>query len=306
MGCWFTTASMTPNCIEAVPNFSEGRNPKVIRALIQACGSVPGAVPLDHTSDPDHNRTVLTVAGEPSAVAKAVFEAVATAVDLIRLPEHDGVHPRIGVADVIPFIPVRGVTLNQCATLARDFAQRLWQRLQVPVFLYEAAAYDPARARLETIRSRSFSGHPDFGTGRHRTAGASVVGARPFLVAWNINLLSPDLAAARAIARYIRESSGGLPAVKALGLELRSRKQVQVSINLTDFERTPLHVIFEQVQTEAAARGIAIAGSELVGLIPRRALELSDGHDLHWLVGSHIADFVLETRLARLLPDFER
>jgi glutamate formiminotransferase/glutamate formiminotransferase/formiminotetrahydrofolate cyclodeaminase len=176
--------------------------------------------------------------------------------------------------------------------------QRIWDELAVPVFFYDAAARDPARARLETLRSPSFAGAPDIGRGRHATAGAVIVGARRFLIAWNVNLDSQDLEAARAIARSIRQSSGGLPFVKALGLALQSRNQVQVSINLTDFEATPLHAVFHRIQQEAGARGIRIAGSELIGLIPRRALDLSAGHDLHWLAGQRIQDYVLESRLS--------
>ncbi len=288
---------MSPTCIECVPNFSEGRDRGIIDALAVAAGSVPGAYLLDSSSDIDHNRTVLTIAGQPDAVIEAAFRATARAVERIRLPAHQGVHPRIGAADVLPFVPVDGISLARCAELATRMGKRIWEELQVPVFLYEAAARDPGRRRLEVLRSPSFTGLPDFGEARHPTAGACVVGARPFLIAWNINLQSTDLAAARAIARAIRESSGGLPCVKALGLELKSRGQVQVSINLTDFEKTPLSTVFLRVQEEADRRSIAIAGSELIGLIPRRALDLAQGCDLQWLVGSRIQEHVLELRL---------
>jgi len=210
---------------------------------------------------------------------------------------HEGVHPRIGAADVVPFVPIADITLAECAVIATRVAERIWHELGVPVFLYEAAARDESRRRLEVLRSPSFRGEPDFGQGRHPTAGAAIVGARRFLVAWNVNLDSTDLAAAREIARAVRASSGGLPCVKSLGLELRSRGQVQVSVNLTDFETTPLHVVFERIRAEAQKRGIRIAGSELIGLIPQRALDLSRGHDLQWLVGDHIEDYVLENIL---------
>ncbi len=283
--------------IEAVPNFSEGRNAETIQALRAAASGVAGSTLLDSTSDVDHNRTVLTIAGTPKAVGESVFRAVATACDRIRLPEQSGVHPRIGAADVAPFVPISGSSLAACAELARRTGERIWRELGVPVFLYEAAASHPSRAPLETIRSRTFTGEPDFGLGRHPTAGAVIVGARRFLIAWNVNLRSEDLGAAREIARAIRQSSGGLPCVKALGLELKSRGQVQVSVNLTDFETTPLYAVFERIREEAERRGIGIAGSELIGLIPRRALEESDGHDLRWLIGDRIREYVLESRL---------
>jgi glutamate formiminotransferase len=238
--------------VECVPNFSEGRNGETIESLIAAARSVAGAKLLDHTSDTDHNRTVLTIAGEPVAVAEAAFRAVAEAVRRIALPAHQGVHPRIGAADVVPFVPVAGVTLDDCVELACATGQRIWNELEVPVYLYEAAARDRSRSGLETLRSRSFTGEPDYGAGRHRTAGATVVGARRFLVAWNINFdshdLTHDVEAAREIARAIRESSGGLKCVKALAFELRSRNQVQVSVNLTDFEATPLHIVFDRIR----------------------------------------------------------
>jgi glutamate formiminotransferase len=241
---------------------------------------------------------VLTIAGSPEAVAEAAFRAVAQAVERIDIPMHEGVHPRVGAADVVPFVPVREASLELCAEIANQVGMRIFKELGVPVYLYEAAARTPERARLEVLRSPRFTGDPDIGKGRHPAAGVSIVGARRFLVAWNVNLHTQDPEAARAIARAVRQSSGGLPAVKSIGLELRSRGQVQVSINLVDFETTPLHVVFDRIRTEAEARGIEIAGSELIGLIPRKALELSAGHDLRWLVGDRIEDYVLETRIA--------
>ncbi len=281
--------------VECVPNFSAGRDRATVNALAQAAASVPGAYLLDTTSDPDLNRTVLTIAGPPRAVAAAALAAVREAVARIDMTRHTGVHPRLGAADVIPFVPVQGVTLAECADLARTFGQRLWDELRLPVYLYEAAALRPECARLENVRKMAAALTPDIGEGRHVTAGASVAGARKFLIAWNINLRSQDLAAARAIAREIRESSGGLPAVKAIGLPLGSRGQVQVSINLVDFEKTPLHLVFEQVAQSCRTRGIGIAGSELIGLIPEAALRGSAGHDLQWL--NLPPELVLENRL---------
>jgi glutamate formiminotransferase/glutamate formiminotransferase/formiminotetrahydrofolate cyclodeaminase len=289
-----------PSLIECVANFSEGRDIETIEALADAADSVDGAALLDRTSDVDHNRTVLTIAGNPAAVAEAAFRAVGMAVARIILPAHEGVHPRIGAADVVPFVPLANSSMEECARIATDVAARCWDELRLPAFLYEAAARNASRARLEVLRSTKFRGAPDFGDGRHATAGAVIVGARKVLVAWNINLDSQDLQVAREIARAVRESGGGLQCVKALGLELRSRRQVQVSINLTDFEVTPIQVVFERVREEARRRSVAIAGSELIGLIPHRALEAARGFDLRWLVGERIWDFVLEGRIRRL------
>jgi glutamate formiminotransferase len=282
--------------IECVPNFSEGRDPVIVSAIGQAVSAVPGVSLLDTTSDPDHNRSVLTFAGNPQAVADAAFEAVRAALAKIDMSRHAGVHPRLGAADVIPLVPIEGVTLTECATLARSLGKRIWDELRIPVYLYESAALRPECRGLENVRKLAPAGLvPDFGEGRHPTAGASVVGARKFLVAWNINLRTTDLSVARAIARDIRESSGGLPAVKSIGLPLAGRGQVQVSINLVDFERTPLHVIFDAVRKRCDARGIEIAGSELIGMIPQAALTASVGHDLKW--ENMRPELVLENRL---------
>lgn len=278
---------------ECVPNFSEGRDEGAIDGIAAA---IPARLLLDRTSDPDHNRTVLTFAGDPAAVAEAAFAAVKRAVAAIDISRHAGVHPRIGAADVVPFVPVEGIGLAECAEIARQVGRRIWNELGVPVFLYQAAAERPECARLENVRKLAPAGlTPDIGEGRHPTAGACVVGARRFLVAWNINLRTRDLAAAREIAREIRESGGGLPAVKALGLPLESRGQVQVSVNLVDFEVTPLHVVFDAVADICRLRGIEIAGSELIGLIPAAAIAASAGRDLRWENFSE--DSILENRL---------
>jgi glutamate formiminotransferase len=282
--------------VESVPNFSEGRDPVVVASIARAVSAVPGVSLLDTTSDPDHNRSVLTFAGAPTAVADAAFLTVRAAVAKIDMSRHAGVHPRLGAADVIPLVPVEGITLEECAILARTLGERIWNELGVPVYLYEAAALRPECRRLENVRKLAPTGlAPDFGTGRHPTGGASVVGARKFLIAWNINLRTTDLKAAREIARAIRESSGGLPAVKSIGLPLESRGQVQVSINLVDFERTPLYMVFDAVKERCEARGIGIAGSELIGMIPATALRSSEGHDLQW--ENMRPELVLENRL---------
>lgn len=282
--------------IECVPNFSEGRYRAAIAAIEQSVRNVPGAILLDSTSDVDHNRTVLTFLGEPAAVAAAAFSSVAEAVARIDLTIHAGVHPRIGAADVVPFVPIENVTLEDCAALAHETGQRIWNELRVPVYFYEAAALRPECARLEDVRKNARAGlKADIGDRPHATAGCCVIGARGFLVAWNIILDTDDLDAARTIAGEIRESGGGLPAVKALGLALPSRGQVQVSINLTDYRLTPLHVVFDAVAGRCGARGIPIAGSELIGMIPEAALDATAGHDLRWL--NMRPELVIEKRL---------
>jgi glutamate formiminotransferase/glutamate formiminotransferase/formiminotetrahydrofolate cyclodeaminase len=283
--------------VECVPNFSEGRDRAVIAALEQSVRDVRGVRLLNSTSDADHNRSVLTFAGDPAAVADAAFASVATAVAKIDLARHAGVHPRVGAADVVPFVPIEGVTVEDCAVLAHATGERIWNELRVPVFFYEAAAKRPECARLENIRRRANADlAPDMGEGRHPTAGYCVIGARNFLIAWNIILQSNDLAIAKSIANEIREVNGGLPALKALGLELASQGRVQVSMNLVDFRRTPLHAAFDAVRHAADKRGVQIEGSELIGLIPQAALDASKDHDLHWI--NMRPDLILETCLS--------
>lgn len=277
---------MAARLIECVPNFSEGRDRGVVDAILASLAGVRGASLLAHESDPDHNRSVATLAGEPRAVCEAAFRGIATAVELIRLPAHTGVHPRIGAADVVPLVPVAGISLEQCATLARQLGERVWRELGVPVYFYEAAASREDRRRLENIRRggvewlREHIGErpPDVGDrALHPTAGATVIGARKFLIAFNVNLATGDLAVAKAVARKVRESSGGLRCVKAIGVPLESRGLVQVSMNLTDFETTGMAEAFEAVRREAAALGADVAGSEIIGLVPRRAWEQAAG-----------------------------
>ncbi|HXH86028.1 MAG TPA: glutamate formimidoyltransferase, partial [Nitrospira sp.] len=270
--------------VECVPNFSEGRNQATIQALIDAVASVMGVRVLDHSMDRDHHRSVLTFVGDPEAVIEAAFRAIRVATDLIDLRKHTGVHPRVGATDVVPFVPVRGTTMEECAQLAKRLGQRVGRELDIPVFLYERAASHPDHAALESVRRGGLKGlafrlasdpdwFPDFGPARlHRTAGAIVIGARPPLIAFNVNLFSTDLTLARSIARAIRQSNGGIPHLKAIGVELASRHMVQIAMNLTDFEVTPMHVAFEAVQAQAALCGVGIAGCEIVGLVPRAAL----------------------------------
>ncbi len=294
--------------IECVPNFSEGREAAKVEAIVEAIGSVPGVYILDREMDADHNRSVITFAARPAAVGEAAFRGVAKAVELIDLTRHHGAHPRLGAADVVPFVPVEGVTLEDCVALARQVGERIWRELGVPVYLYEAAATRPEHRNLENIRKGQFEGlreeiatnpdrQPDFGEARvHPTAGATVVGARKFLIAYNINLSTPDVAVAKAIAKKIRTSSGGFPAVKAMGVELKARRLAQVSMNLTDFETTSMAVAFDAVAKEAAEFGASIVGSEIVGLVPKKALE--DVSATYLKVESFHPRMILENRLA--------
>ncbi len=302
---------MAGRLIECVPNFSEGRDEKKVDALVEAARSVAGVAVLDREMDADHNRSVLTLAGAPEAVLEAALRAVGKAVELIDLNQHRGVHPRIGATDVVPFVPVEGVTLEECVGLAVRAGEEVWRRYQVPVYFYEAAARRPDRTNLENIRRGQFEGlreeiaakperAPDIGEPRvHPTAGATVVGARKFLIAYNINLNTPDVEIAKRIARAIRFSSGGFRYVKAMGVPLTSRNLAQVSMNLTDFEQTPVHRVFETVRAEAERYGASIVGSEIVGLIPKKALEMAAEHFLR--CENFRPEVVFENRLAEAL-----
>jgi len=297
--------------IECVPNFSEGRDAARIDAIVQAIVAVPEVVLLDREADADHNRSVLTMVGPPAAVAEAALHAVERAVSLIDLTRHQGAHPRIGAADVVPFIPIEGVTLEDCVRLAERVAGEIWSRFKVPVYLYEAAARRPDRVNLENIRRGQFEAlvremgtvaerNPDVGDPVcHPTAGAVVVGARKFLIAYNVNLGTPDVAIAKRIAKTIRFSSGGFRYVKSMGVDLSSRNLAQVSINLTDFEQTPMHLVFETVRREAERYGVPVVGSEIVGLIPKKALELAAEYFLRF--ENYRPELVLENRIAGAL-----
>ena len=298
---------MGSQIVECVPNFSEGRNAETVRALLDAVQAVPGVALLDHTMDVDHHRAVLTFAGAPEAVSDAAFQAAKTATALIDLRRHQGGHPRVGATDVIPFVPLRGVTMKDCAAVARQVGERIGRELGIPVFLYEQAAARPDRARLETIRLGGLDGlahrlatdpdwTPDFGPCRlHPTAGATVVGARRILVAFNVNLKTTDLDVAKAVAQAVRQSSGGLAHVKAIGVPLAGRGLVQVAMNLVNIEETPVHVAFEAVRREAEQRGVRVAGSELIGLVPRQAVLQAEAGGIP--IEAFDPSKVLETRL---------
>ena len=297
---------MSPTLIECVPNFSEGCDTAKIDAIVDAIRS-GGARILDRTSDCDHNRSVVTFAGPAEIVAESAFRAVEQAAKEIDLRMHAGVHPRIGAADVVPFVPVDGVTLEDCARIAERTGQRIWEQLGIPVYLYEAAARRDHCRNLADIRRGNFEGlsqevltnphrGPDFGgPALHPSAGAVVVGARKFLIAFNVNLATSDVETAKRIARAVRFSSGGLPCLKAMGVPLASRKLAQVSMNLTDFEETPIQLAFEAVRAEASRYGVAVAGSEIIGLVPRKALESVDLASLR--LENFRPSMVLENRL---------
>jgi glutamate formiminotransferase len=289
-----------------VPNFSEGQRADVMDAIQAAAAGVRGAAVLDRHADPVHHRMVLTIAGPPGAVAEAAFRAVRRASELIDLTRHRGVHPRIGAADVVPFVPLGSTPMQVCVELARRVGRRIAVELDLPVYLYGEAAAQPHRHRLPDLRRGEYehllahmetdpSLTPEFGPQRIGPAGAVAVGARAPLIAYNITLGTPDLGVARAIARAIRESSGGLPAVQARGFPTADLNVVQVSMNLLDFQRTPLHTVFERVRAEAEQRGVAVLHSELVGLLPTAALTQLARHYLRF--GQLEAGAVLETRL---------
>ena len=273
--------------IECVPNFSEGRDPAKVDAIISVMSAVSGVYVLDREMDADHNRCVVTLAGDPDAVAEAALRGVGKAMELIDLNHHTGAHPRVGATDVVPFIPIDGVTIEDCVALARRVGQEIWSRYRVPIFFYEAAATRPDRTNLENIRRGQFEGlreemkknhdrQPDIGEPKvHPTAGVTVVGARKFLIAYNVNLNTPDIGVANKIAKAIRFSSGGLRYVKSMGVDLKARNLAQVSINLTDFEQTPMHRVYEMVKREAARYGVMPVGSEIVGLVPKKAIEMA-------------------------------
>ena len=302
---------MSRQLVECVPNFSEGRDTAKIDAIAQSILSVPEVVLLDRESDADHNRSVLTFVGPPGAVARAAFRCVEKAVELIDLTRHHGAHPRIGAADVVPFIPIEGVTIEECVRLAERVAGEIWNNLHVPVYFYESAARRPDRVNLENIRRGQFEAvlremgavperAPDCGDAVcHPTAGATVVGARKFLIAYNVNLGTADVGIAKKIARTIRFSNGGFRYVKSMGVMLASRNLAQVSINLTDFEQTPMHVVFEAVRREAERYGVPVVGSEIVGLIPRKSVELSADYFLRF--ENFRPELVLENRIEQAL-----
>ena len=299
--------------VECIPNFSEGRDAQKIGLIASAISSVDGVAVLDRTMDADHNRSVITFAGEPEGVLLAAIRAAATAVELIDLNHHDGEHPRMGALDVLPFVPIKNVTMEECVDLARRAGERIAEELGIPIYLYEQAATRPDRIDLANVRRGEFESireeilfhpdrKPDFGPRQiHPTAGAMAVGARNPLIAFNINLATEDLTVAKKIAKAVRGSSGGLQNVKALAMQLRNRHRVQVSMNLVNYEATPVFRAFDLVKREADRYGVAIAGTEIVGLIPQSALNASS--EFYLQLENFSEDLVLEHRLHAALAE---
>ncbi|MGA8502129.1 MAG: glutamate formimidoyltransferase [Candidatus Sulfotelmatobacter sp.] len=294
--------------VECVPNFSEGRDKSKVDAIVDAM-KVDGVYVLDREMDADHNRCVITLVGGREAIQEAAIRGVGKAAELIDLNVHKGAHPRMGAADVVPFIPIDGVTIEDCVAMARHVGEQIWKRFQIPVYLYEAAATTPERQNLENIRRGQFEGiraeiatnaarRPDFGEARvHPTAGATVVGARKFLIAYNVFLNTPEVEIAKKVAKAVRFSSGGMRFVKGAGFLVRGL--AQVSMNLTDFEHTPVHRVFEMVKREAARYGVTPVSSEIVGLIPKKALEAVAEWFLQ--VENFDSSLILENRLAAVM-----
>jgi glutamate formiminotransferase / 5-formyltetrahydrofolate cyclo-ligase len=293
--------------VECVPNFSEGRRKDVVEKIASAIGSVSGVRVLDQEMDADHNRSVITFIGDRRSVAEAAFQGAKAAVGLIDMNQHHGAHPRIGALDVLPFVPIQDVTMEECVALARAVGKRIGDELHVPVYLYEAATTRPERKALPDVRRGEYEGlkveietnpdrKPDFGPSRfHPTAGACAVGARPVLIAWNVNLKTKDIGIAKRIAKAIRESDGGLPAVRAKGFELADRGLVQVSMNMLDYRKTSLVAAFEAIRSLAAKEGVEIAESEVIGLVPVDAL--LEGATQYFKLARFHREQILETRL---------
>src|SRR6202171_5913604 len=299
---------MPSTLVECVPNFSEGRDKAKVDAIVEAM-KIPGVYLLDREMDSDHNRSVITLVGEREAIQEAAIRGVGMAAEVIDLTKHQGAHPRMGAADVVPFIPIDGVTVEDCVAMARHVGAEIWKRFQIPVYLYEAAAATPERQNLENIRRGQFEGiradiatnprrSPDFGEPRvHPTAGAVVVGARKALIAYNVFLNTPNVDIAKKIAKAVRFSSGGLRFVKAAGFLVRG--QAQVSMKLTDFEQKPIHRVFEMVRAEGARHGVVPVSSEIVGLVPKKALEQAAEWFLQ--VENFDSSLILENRLAAMM-----
>lgn len=277
--------------IECVPNFSEGRDQKKIQAIAEEARGRPKVKVLDVEWDKDHHRSLVTLVGEPEAVFEAAWAMIVRATELIDMEKHQGEHPRIGATDVVPFIPVANVSMEECVALAKRLGEKVGKELAIPVYLYEAAATKSERANLANVRKGDYEGlkkeistperKPDYGPAKmHPTAGAMVVGARKFLIAYNVNLDTEDVEIAKEIAVLIREKDGGFPAVKALGFVIKDQGFVQVSINLCDFEKSNMDVVFRKVKEEAKKRGVKVLDSEIYGMVPRAALEGIDLEEL--------------------------
>jgi glutamate formiminotransferase len=296
--------------IECVPNYSEGRRTDVIEAIVRPFKDVKGCYLLDYRADPDHNRLVVSLVGEPEALEKALIKSAKIAIENINLNNHQGAHPRIGVIDVIPFVPLRNISMEECVEFSRKFADLFHKETGVPVYFYEESALRAERRNLEVIRRGQYEAlkkeitkperHPDIGAPElHPTAGATVIGARKFLIAFNVNLRTKNVSVAKAIARAVRASSGGFSAVKAIGLELREKGMTQVSMNIVDFEKNAMYRVLELIKAEAKRWGVLVAETEVYGIVPAAALLESTSYYMQ------IAEFdpnqVIELRLLDLL-----
>jgi len=296
--------------VECVPNFSEGKRKEVIEAIINEVKKRKDVEILDYSSDPDHNRTDITFVGEPEAVKNTALALALKCVELIDMNKHKGEHPRMGAIDVVPFVPISGVTMEECVELAHSFAKEFSEKTNVPCFMYEEAATKPERKNLADVRRGEFEGlkkeigknperAPDYGPNRiHPTAGATAVGARFFLIAFNVNLGTSDITIAKNIAKAVRHSSGGYRYVKAMGFEIKERGIVQVSMNLVNYQKTPIFRVFETIKNEAARYGVPVIGSEIIGLVPMEALV--DVADYFLRLENFSIDQVLEKRLLSL------
>lgn len=299
---------MPTTLVECVPNFSEGRDKAKVDAILEVM-KMDGVYLLDREMDADHNRCVITLVGEREPIQEAVLRGIGKAAELIDLTKHQGAHPRMGATDVVPFIPIEGVTIEDCVQMARQVGAEIWKRYKIPVYLYEAAAQRPERTNLENIRRGQFEGirddiatnparMPDFGDPRvHPTAGATVVGARKFLVAYNVYLNTPDVEIAKKVGKAVRFSNGGLRFVKGMGIPVRGL--AQVSMNLTDTDQTPIARVYEYVKREAARYGVMPLSSEIVGLIPKKALE--DAAEWFLQIENFDSSLILENRLAAVM-----
>ncbi len=297
--------------VECVPNFSEGRRPEVINAIVNAIQEISGVFLLNHEMDADHNRAVVTIVGEPEAAKEAAFRMIKKAAELIDLNAHSGEHPRMGATDVVPFIPLENMTTEECVRLAQELAQRVGEELQIPVYLYEEAATRPERKNLAKVRKGQFEGlreeigtnsdrTPDYGPNTiHPTAGITAIGARFFLVAYNVNLDSQDLALAKRIAKKMRASSGGFPCVKAMGFELADRNLVQISMNLVNYTVTSLATVYNAIRQEAEKAGVEVLESEVVGLVPRHAL--TDAAKEFLKIKDFSDEQIIENRVAQVI-----
>ncbi len=290
--------------VECVPNFSEGRRPDVVQKIVAGIAAVDGVTVLDYSSDADHNRSVVTFVAPPETVGEAAFAGIAKAAELIDMTQHTGGHPRMGATDVCPFIPIKGVTMDDCVEISKTVGKRVGEELNIPVYLYEKAATRPERENLAHVRRGQYEGikeiiatdpahTPDFGPAKMGTAGATAIGARQFLIAFNVYLNTNEVEIAKKIGKAIRHSGGGLRFVKAMGLEVDGK--AQVSMNLTDFTRTPIFRVLELIRREAARYGVGIESSELIGLIPQQAL--IDAAAWYLQMDGFSAEQVLENRL---------